>query len=351
MITMYRRYERSSAEQLRLDFGTYPPAPLVCEAVNTTFVVAQVRGPGRWINFWRRSDELLGAFEQDRLSVAVELRPVLLSLSQDTDFHARADHTQDRAHSYTAPRIAVRLMILMALRTFERSSRRGQAYFSSLFAADRQLTVLGMQGARDERLAALLTHEHLHFLQHAHQVKPGKDRLRLASLLAPEKRDDPYLLYLLEPLEVEARLHELVLSYYRDRNALPVSIEAFMGLLTDWEDIGEYLVAITAETALQLAGSGKIFRPRSPALGADLGAVLGYLKDGETTRRYITEVLTVMYGRLLLYYGDAPASQAFLGKIQRPNLYDEVYASSHATDLSRQPDPPAAMDIADASVA
>ena len=45
----------------------------------------------------------------------------------------------------------------------------------------------------------------------------------------------------------------------------------------------------------------------------------------ELTCRFITEVLTVMYGNLLRYYGDETASSAFLFDIARPNLYDVLY--------------------------
>jgi hypothetical protein len=37
---------------------------------------------------------------------------------------------------------------------------------------------------------------------------------------------------LLERLEVEARLHEVVLSHYRARHMLPQMIDAFLGMLS-----------------------------------------------------------------------------------------------------------------------
>ncbi|MBQ5940399.1 hypothetical protein [Massilia sp. AB1] len=328
MFGVYRRYARSSKEQLRQDFGTYPPAPLRCQEANLEFVVVQVRGPGRWLNYWRRSAEVLGAFELDRSLVATELLPVLVSLSRCTDDLKAALPAQPLPHPYIAPRFVVRLTIMMALRRFEKSRKRGLAYFVPLTGDDQQVTVLGKAGDDDHRIAAILAHEHVHFLQNRHRVKPSKGQSNLSSLLTAPKGEDHFVLYLLEPLEVEARLHELVLSYYRDRQALPQTVDAFLGLLADWHEFGEYLAVITIGTGLSLSGTGREYRPRSLMFGDQLGTVLGFLKDGETTMRYITEVLPVMYGHLLMYYGDVRASEAFLAQLARPNLYDELYGSA-----------------------
>ena len=48
----------------------------------------------------------------------------------------------------------------------------------------------------------------------------------------------------------------------------------------------------------------------------------------ELLLRFITEVLPVMYGNLLRYYGDDVVSSKFLSQISRPNFYDELYALS-----------------------
>ncbi len=53
--------------------------------------------------------------------------------------------------------------------------------------------------------------------------------------------------------------------------------------------------------------------------------VLLSMPDG-LTLRFITEVMPVMYGNLLKYYGDDVMSSKFLAQIARPNLYDELYA-------------------------
>jgi len=57
---------------------------------------------------------------------------------------------------------------------------------------------------------------------------------------------------------------------------------------------------------------------------------LSALKDPDATKRFVCEVLPVMYGNLLRYYGDAHGSACFLTQIPRPNLYDQLYEPQEA---------------------
>jgi hypothetical protein len=171
----------------------------------------------------------------------------------------------------------------------------------------------------------VLAHEHLHFLQNEHAVGRNKRVAKFPRILAEKYEQDPFVLYLLEPLDLEARLHELILSFYRARQVLPQTLDAFLGLLADWEEFGEFLTQMTAFSGLNVRATGRVFRLRSEELGGQLGMVLGFLKDPETMKQFITEVLPVMYGHLLQYYGDLPASRNFLAQIVRPNLYDALY--------------------------
>jgi hypothetical protein len=82
MFSMYNRHTRTSTEQLHEDFGAFPPVPLRCEPPGSGFVVVRVRGPGAWINYWRRSEELIRAFELDPATVAPELRHVISNLAK-----------------------------------------------------------------------------------------------------------------------------------------------------------------------------------------------------------------------------------------------------------------------------
>ncbi|MNR36493.1 hypothetical protein D3C85_1544150 [compost metagenome] len=58
-----------------------------------------------------------------------------------------------------------------------------------------------------------------------------------------------------------------------------------------------------------------------------LAFILLDIKTKELEYRFITEVLSVMYGNLLKYYGDRIASSRYLEGIARPNLYDDLYSA------------------------
>ncbi|MES2538190.1 MAG: hypothetical protein V4632_20200 [Pseudomonadota bacterium] len=334
----YKRFERTSMQQLREDFGEFPPAPLQCTPPASTFVVVRVRGPGAWINYWRRSAELLQALESNPETVATELLEALSDLSR-VDAQTDPESGQARiAHRYVVPRSFVRAALMGIFRRVDTRSKRLLGHVLPITQHDRQITLLDRASTKAERAAAVLAHEHLHFLQHQNAVTWDKAVREPQQILGKKLAQDRFILYLLERLEVEARLHELVLSHYRAWHMLPQTVDAFLGMLADWEEIGEYLVQITAHAGLKMQGTGLSFTPRSVEFGGQLGDLLSRLKDANSTTRFVCEVLPVMYGNLLHYYGDAQASAGFLAQIPRPNLYDRLYTSAGlAPAVSRAP--------------
>lgn len=327
MFSIYRRQTRTSQEQLRDDFGAFPPVPLKGEPPVSSFFVVRVRGPGAWINYWRRSGELMSAFESARATVT----PVLLEAMNrfcKVGSGGESASGQVQPHRYIAPRLLVRLCLISVFRAPEKERTRGLGYFLPITSHDRQITLLANAHRKAGLADEVLAHEHLHFLQNEHEANRNKGVKNLPHILAATRAKDPFVLYLLEPLEVEARLHELVLSFYRARQMLPQTVDSFLSMLADWEEFGDYLTQMTAFAGLNMRGTGRVFPLRSTQLGEQLGMVLGFLKDAETIRQFLTEVLPVMYGHLLQYYGDAAASRDFLSQIARPNLYDALYGQN-----------------------
>lgn len=320
----YKRVDRTSLQQLHEDFGEFPPAPLQCVLPASTFVVVSVRGPGAWLNYWRRSAELLHALESAPETVRPELIEMLSDLRRND---AQADSESGQAgiaHRYTIPRVFVRAVVIDFFRRIDTSRKRGLAHVLGVTQNDRQITLLG-RTSKTGRAAELVAHEHLHILQHQNAGKLEKAVREPHQILEEKWASDKFVLYLLERLEVEARLHELVLSNYRAWHTLPLTVDAFLSMLADWQEIGEYLVQITAQTGLKMQVTGRSFKPRSVELGGQLGDLLVLLKNADATKCFVCEVLPVMYGNLLCYYGDAAASAHFIAQIPRPNLYDRLY--------------------------
>jgi hypothetical protein len=321
----YNRVECTSGQQLHDDFGEFPPAPLQCAAPASTFVVVRIRGPGAWVNYWRRSTELLQALESAPETVAPEIIEALSDLRK-VDVQTDPESGQMRnEHSYVVPRPLVRALLIGTFRRFDTSRKRGLGHVLPITQHDCQITLLGRVNRKAGQAAEVLSHEHLHFLQH-HNAANSNNKVRKPNhILNDEQAKDRFILYLLERLEVEARLHELVLSYYRAWRMLPQTVDAFLGMLADWDEIGEYLVQVTSLAGLKMQRTGHSFAPRSMELGGQLGDLLTWLKNPDATKRFICEVLPVMYGNLLYYYGDVHASVRFLAQIPRPNLYDQLY--------------------------
>lgn len=125
--------------------------------------------------------------------------------------------------------------------------------------------------------------------------------------------------------EVEARLHEFILSFYRVNFYIPSTVRGFLGLIAassqfDWPVYDSFkLHKIDYESTINS------FTVRDSILTDELLTIFQWIKTDELRLRFLTEVLTVMYGNLLRYYGSIALSQSIIAEIPRPNYYDELY--------------------------
>ena len=104
-----------------------------------------------------------------------------------------------------------------------------------------------------------------------------------------------------------------------------MTVPMFLGMLAASQQLGE-LVILTLEHGGVSFDRLVVPYPEREAMYAEqLESILYYIKTPELSCRFITEVLTVMYGNLLRYYGDEAASRNFLQGITRPNFYDDLY--------------------------
>lgn len=138
----------------------------------------------------------------------------------------------------------------------------------------------------------------------------------------------PFLLYLLQKKEVEARLHESVLSFYLSHRRLPMTVSSFLGMLAASQQFGEYVSLILARSGTSFDRRVKMYPERDDMYAEQLESIFVFIETPELASKFITEVMPVMYGNLLRYYGDEVASQNFLSEIERPNFYDELYGTS-----------------------
>ena len=171
----------------------------------------------------------------------------------------------------------------------------------------------------------VLSHEHLHFLQHQDGEPHVKAVKNLSQFVREKNRGNLTLLYILEKREVEARLHEMVLSWYRTKKELPLTPEGLLDILCASPSFYERVMEFLRMDGYAVGNDVTFCEERDTMFSSQLGDAFAYMTDSQCQYRFVTEVLTVMYGNLLRYYGDGDASKHYLEAVSRPNLYDALY--------------------------
>ena len=326
----YSNERRACAGQLRDDFGGFPPAPLRCEGISGEFDVVRTRGIGEVWHTLIVYNRMLRGLESDTQYLSADF---MECFGADQTLALR--HAFDglgRSAKFIKPAIIALMLCMMGVKLairMVRSARqesRGLGCFVPVRKHESEIIVKAGRHARLRKSEApTISHEHIHLLQH----KDSEERLRCARsperLLSKEGLAMPFLLYLLETNEVEARLHESVLSFYRAHRRLPMTVPMFLGMLAASQQLGELVSLILKRAGVSFDRLDLAYPERGVMYAEQLESILVYINTPELTCRFITEVLTVMYANLLRYYGDETASGNFLLDIARPNLYDDLY--------------------------
>lgn len=325
--SLYSVENRSSQEQLRNDFGEYPPAPLLCGNLKSQFNVVRTRGVGdAWHDLLTNLRLLrLDEFESESLSadlVALVGAGTVRSLREGQRVLGRA-----------ARPFGTLLLGIVFLKRVTKEALRGPSRpgvlgcYLPVFKDEGRIVIKTghLKGASE---AHVVTHEHVHVLQHRDGQLLGEQVRSPETLLLDDDFRNPFTLYLLGKSEVEARLHECVLSFYRTHQRLPTTLTGLLGLLAACNELSGVVTYGLEIRSMQIDHELATYPARSASPVEQLAHVLLSIRTRELLSRYITEVLPVMYGNLLRYYGDDDASIAFLEGVERPNLYDSLYAPS-----------------------
>ena len=307
-----------------MDFGAFPPTPLQCAELEGNWNLVRVRGIGQVYQDLKIFRAVFRAAEQDDSVVDREIsgEEQFLLTRRTLEEVRRKFPRFIRAFVWLIP-------VLLAVRPwFFRSqiglTRDGTAGYFNALCPDEVVVRAAMGNAVRE--AAVASHEHIHLLQHR-DAEVHCRFLRTPSLLLSDKAlAVPQLQYFFEKKEVEARLHECVLSFYRSRGHLPITVTGFLSLLACSQTFGWLIVDILEAEAFGADSPSELYPERALVFAKQLALILLSLRTPRLERRFIMEVLTVMYGNLLRYYGDAMVSDQFLCLIERPNLYDEIYS-------------------------
>jgi hypothetical protein len=337
----YSEETRRSDVQLAHDFGEFPPAPLDSQGLDREFILVRTRGIGGLGVNLLMLHRIWHVLHPDEISPA--LHPVW-QVIQATRLKCAGSVKELRASVHTrgqrivfamivAPLTLLAALVVLPWVAFKaakllvdlhRHIPRGLGYFVPFFADETRIVVKADRLAKRPDGDAVIAHEHLHLLQHRHGMVDDKYVDGEILLCAATWREDFHLQYMLEKNEVEARLHEVVLSYYRVVGQLPLDLDGFVQLLAGSRRLGPWVLEAMGTPVV---ASPVAYDERSDKIGEDLLIILLSIRDAPLRRRFVTEVLAVMYGHLLGYYGDDAASRKFLKDVAQPNLHDALYAS------------------------
>jgi hypothetical protein len=334
----YSVESKTSKQQLLEDFGEFPPTPLCCDSLKGEFEVVRVNGIG---DIYRNFVEKKWLFMTTDADLHLLSPEAVKNLDADAPVHRLIVHFR----SAFTKRLIFSIFFLLRI-----AMEKVPKNFGCFLALNKnKLQIIIKTGSlraisRDE--LPIISHEHIHLLQFRNREKERKAAVpqywrrsaRDPQDILKEKflSEDLNILEWLEKNETEARLHEYVLSFYRVHRELPMTIAGFLGLLASLrpshlppsqKSLISLVLNNNSTTVIEFAEypdrelQGKTFTQTS-----ELTFVLSALKTEELRYRFITEVLTVMYGNLLEYYGDTVASKSFLEGIARPNFYDDLYS-------------------------
>ena len=326
--SFYSVEKKSSEEQLREDFGDFPPAPLHCQSLAGEFNVVRTRGIGEICHDLVMHKRMLQASDYDTQSLSTDF---MVSFDADNVLELRRALNFLSRGSKFGKRVLISLMLgLMLVKKTARAARYGRKRPNALGCfvpmLKGKLEIIIKAGRHLHKSdAPTVSHEHIHLLQHKNTENHSRHVRSPQELLSEKGLAEPFLLYLLEKREVEARLHESVLSFYRTHHQLPVTVSAFLGLLASSQQFGWLVTDALELMDVSFPRELGTYRERDVMFAEQLEWVLMYIKTPELKCRYITEILPVMYGNLLEYYG-ADASDYFK-EIERPNFYDDLYGA------------------------
>lgn len=319
---------KTSTAQLKEDFGDFPPFPLCCKNTDINFKIVKVRGMGGFYNAMNMITNVIKSanpkaefkssvqhgFVSNEHKIIIDSAKAFYDLTEG----------QSKFFVYTLVCIMLpRLFVKLRNSSLNKSTISG--YFIPVTGFENQITIRSDNVKRKNNLFSVVSHEHIHLLQYKNleSIIPAVKNADM--LLCDKYKDDAFVLYLLDSRESEARLHEVVLSYYRIKKELPLTKDGFIQLLAGSNQLGWLVTSAMESNNIGFKGEFTEYFERDIEFVKQLELILLFCKNPDMLFRFITEALPVMYGNLLRHYGDEESSRCFMNTIERPNLYDTLY--------------------------
>ncbi|QNI04391.1 hypothetical protein HXW73_16395 [Halomonas sp. SH5A2] len=244
---------KTCEDQLRDDFGDFPPGKLECNTLNSRFKVVK---QNRYKKFFRAVKQSLDYILFSKKPMLCIYNNEASLLLEDIWRDARTGFLDVKKSFFVmnlflrfvfillliimSPLIFIALLIIAIVKANKSSSKWGgedtYGAFSPIEAgfwqgiAELKLSPAGFK-LEEKSVKAIVSHEHIHYLQYLDTIKMMGDisdkKLLNAYLIFEGKGPfiDRLASYWFSEHEVEARLHELIVCHYRENKVLPSSIE------------------------------------------------------------------------------------------------------------------------------
>lgn len=348
---LYKTSTTSCESQLSKDFGEYPPRPLNAKIKNHSFDIIKLSRIGgtyftlsRCLRIFKRSPDQEAPIDvRSALHQFIKSKNELLESMTETknmfrDFSLIQKILLLLVVILFSPFVLI-VALFFLLRIFYLILRMPKigtdslGFFSPITQDKSEIVVKPAHiNKSDLSLDAVVSHEHIHLMQHAafknrSTLWRNEDyKENLKPLIKSEYFDSESTFYHLSLNEVEARLHELVLSYYREFRALPVDYVGFLRLIVSVEEYGPLISNLLTRFDVALPeGIVSIYKSSAKRPIEDIFANLANFSELKTSVRYVCEALSVMYGNLMILYGAPDAAAEYFETIECCDLYNQIY--------------------------
>lgn len=323
---LYSIEYKSSHRQLQDDFGEFPPTPLHCEKLSGSFSIQRASRLGEFYIQFLILQKLINISEEDFKNLPIEIsdgRSFNQIASLKDTIKMLSFGLKWMEHIWIFLGIFWTLSRSSIQKLKSKSTKKFNGYFNPLIGTGSQIVINSRFHVKKDD-APTVSHEHLHVLQFRNPSNHFQKAQLPDDFFYEEYRSDSQLIYLMKKNEVEARLHEVILSFYRAHRHLPVTVSGFLGLIGACEHCGNEVSSIFKIYKKSFHQYEK-YPARDPGPIEQLEDIFISIGNFDILFKFITEVLPVMYGNLLKYYGSDEYSKNYMAEIERPNFYDELY--------------------------
>lgn len=363
-----KKIRTNSECQFKSDFGEYPPKPLEPKKLNSQFDILSKGRVGLYFHnlstmfsliylVWVGKPPFIGN-SHDITSLKnemVELKKFMLEAKTDlikNVTHLKNSPFQVKFVFFVLLLIAcspfmllfiVYKFIILCIHILIRGTRWGYnayGFFHRLTNRSSQVIVNTfalrkyknsankLEGPRS--FESIVSHEHIHLLQSYYfpeRVKYEDDSEKvnfLKSLIKDPENDFNAFSYFFKIDEMEARLHEVVLSYYRKHGELPSDETGFRKLLIGSKSGTMKVIKkkLLGELENRPYKRRKEYNIRDESAEHEMIRAMLTLTDAWA---YLLEVLPVMYGNLLIVYGDTNRAKKYFDTVSSFELYNQLY--------------------------